>query len=71
MSTRGTAERIANCLERYHLPMTADVNPDFMLRRIHALGESLDTAVPERVGWCTVRHLGNAFFADAWFNTPM
>ena len=36
-----------------------------------ALGESLDTAVPERVGWCAVRHLGNAFFADAWFNTPM
>ena len=51
--------------------MTAVVDPDFMLRRIHALGESLDTAVPERVGWCAVRHLGNAFFADAWFNTPM
>ena len=57
--------------ERYHLPLTAVVDPDFMLRRIRALGESLDTAVPERVGWCAVRHLGNAFFADAWFNTPM
>ena len=71
MSARGTADRIAECLQRYHLPMTAVVDPDFMLRRIHALGESLDTAVPERVGWCAVRHLGNAFFADAWFNTPM
>ena len=71
VSARGTADRIAECLQRYHLPMTAVVDPDFMLRRIHALGESLDTAVPERVGWCAVRHLGNAFFADAWFNTPM
>lgn len=71
MSARGTADRITECLQRYHLPMTAVVDPDFMLRRIRALGDSLDTAVPERVGWCAVRHLGNAFLADAWFNTPM
>lgn len=70
LSTRGTAKRIADCLDRYHLPVTAVVDPDFMLRRIRALGDSLDIAIPERVGWSSLRHMGSAFLADAWFNAP-
>ncbi len=68
MCARGTAKRLADCLDRYHLPTTAVVDPEFMLRRIRTLGDNLDIAIPERIGWSTVRHLGNAFLADAWFN---
>ena len=67
LTTRGTAERLTDCLRRYHLPLAAAVEPQTMQARLHALGSSLDIAVPERVGWTRVHHVDNAFVMDAWF----
>ncbi len=67
LTTRGTAGRIADCLSRYRLPLEADVAPETMQARLHALGVSLDIAVPERVGWTGVHHVDNAFLINAWF----
>lgn len=67
LTTRGTATRIADCLARYSLPLTASVEPETMLARLHALGDSLEIAVPERVGWTSICHVDNTFLTDAWF----
>ncbi len=67
MTTRGTTGRIADCLARYRLPLTASVDAQTMLKRLHVLGASLEIAVPERVGWCAVRQVDNAFITNAWF----
>ena len=69
LTTRGTAERIADCLRRYSLPLTAQVDPGAMQARLHALGTSLDIAVPERVGWTCVHHVDNTFVTNAWFGS--
>ncbi|MBR4443038.1 MAG: 3-dehydroquinate synthase [Clostridia bacterium] len=66
-TTRGTAARLAECLGRYHLPLTAAVDPQTMLKRLQALGTALEAVVPERVGWTTVQKVDNAFFTGAWF----
>ncbi|MBQ8952683.1 MAG: hypothetical protein IJ048_01080, partial [Clostridia bacterium] len=69
LTTRGTAGRIADCLSRYRLPLDASVAPETMQARLHALGTSLDIAVPERVGWTSVHHVDNAFVTNAWFGS--
>ena len=69
LTTRGTADRVADCLRRYSLPLAAEVEPEAMQARLHALGASLDIAVPERVGWATVRRVDNTFVTNAWFGS--
>lgn len=67
LTTRGTTARVTDCLKRYHLPLNAVVDPQTMLKRLLVLGSSLEIAVPERVGWTTVRQLDNSFVTSAWF----
>jgi len=67
LTTRGTANRIADCLTRYQLPLAAWIDHDTMAGRLRALGPHLELAVPERVGWTTVRQADNAFVTEAWF----
>ena len=69
LTVRGTSGRIAECLTRYQLPLTALVEPEAMLRRIQSLGAAADIAVPERIGWTTVRPLDNSFLTGAWFGS--
>lgn len=67
LTARGTSARLKDCLRRYSLPTSVAVEPETMRARLRALGDSLDIAVPERVGWTNVHRVDSAFINEAWF----
>lgn len=64
-TARGTAERLARCLDQWKLPLEVDVDEKSIELALRVLGNG-EAPLIERVGWSTLRQINNSFFAGAW-----
>ena len=68
ITTRGTSQRIEDCLNRYHLPLRTSVEKEEMLKALRSFNAP-QCVLLERVGWSTVRSMEPGFMEKAWFGT--
>ena len=68
ITTRGTSQRIEDCLNRYHLPLRTSVEKDEMLKALRSFNAP-QCVLLERVGWSSVRSMEPSFMEKAWFGT--
>ena len=68
ITTRGTSQRIEDCLNRYHLPLRTSVEKDEMLKALRSFNAP-QCVLLERVGWSSVRSMEPGFMEKAWFGT--
>ena len=68
ITTRGTSQRIEDCLNRYHLPLRTSVEKDEMLKALRSVNAP-QCVLLERVGWSSVRSMEPSFMEKAWFGT--
>lgn len=66
MTTRGTSQRIEDCLNRYHLPLRTSVEQEEMLKALRSFSAP-QCVLLERIGWSTVRAMEPGFLERAWF----